>query len=114
MTESLYVLQMPHLLFYGPPGANQDETTTFNQGITLSFLLAQARERPPPSSPLRGNSLGLLAACSVLLDSESIALYYHKCILPSSLIAYRDLFRDRVLELNASDDRGIQAVREQA
>lgn len=71
--------------------------TSFSYPI-CSFTDHQGRAKRPLSSLLRDNSLGVYAT----LDLKKTLI----------AVASPDNFRSRVLELNASDERGISIVRE--
>lgn len=76
-------IQLPHMLFYGPPGTGK--TSGFR---SLRVLIDRYHLGPRTS-----------------------ALWVRRC-LGRVLTASPDLFKSRVLELNASDERGISVVRE--
>lgn len=80
--------RVPHLLFYGPPGTGKTST-----------ILAVARKLYGDGSVMRNNCLEvILSTLPVLCPQRS------ECL--TRLFAPRD-------QLNASDDRGIDVVREQ-
>ena len=106
LKQALTGADMPHLLFYGPPGTGK-----------TSAILAVSRQ-------LFGLVVNLLyewwERCSFIVILV-VAVYDDKSCLGTTSLANQlhtyhfhspELFKERVLELNASDDRGIQAVRE--
>ena len=87
LQKSLQGADLPNLLFYGPPGTGKTST-----------ILAAARDL---FGDIYKDRYIILYVCHV----KSFIYFIHTIFLGHFLVF-------RVLELNASDERGIQVVRE--
>lgn len=88
LQKSLQGADLPNLLFYGPPGTGKTST-----------ILAAARDLF--GDIYKDRYMILLTTCVKLF----MQLFHNSILLQHFLMS-------RVLELNASDERGIQVVRE--
>lgn len=118
LRKSLETANLPHLLFYGPPGTGQPGRRHLSVYKTFLQHVAVHTGRPPsifftawatahakaqaavPRAPL------LLLRCHPPAGKTSTALAIARQLYGP------ELMKSRVMELNASDERGINVVRQ--